>query len=312
MTCYHPIQAYRSSFVNQTGKRALVFDVSQGVPFSGLKIPCGRCSGCRLERSRQWAIRCVHEGQLYSMNSFITLTFDDEHLLKLCPTGSLDVTLFQDFMKRLRFTLFDKFGVRIRFFHCGEYGEKYGRPHYHACIFGFDFPDKEPFKYVNGIILYRSKLLESVWTFGYSSIGTVTFESAAYVARYIMKKINGKLESYHYEYAVDSDTGEVLMRKPEYTTMSRNPGIASRWFDKYKSDVYPHDFLFLRERKIRPPKYYDGLYEAVGGDLDVLKRKRRFASRKFLVDQTPERLAVREKIQLLKLDMLPRNLDKDL
>ena len=158
-------------------------------------------------------MRCHHEASLYQDNCFITLTYSDEHL----PSDkSLHVDHFQKFMKRLR----KRFGEGVRYYHCGEYGEKYMRPHYHACLFNFDFPDKKIWKENNGNRLYISESLSELWPFGFVTIGDVTFESAAYVARYIMKKVNGDLAESHYE-RVDWDTGEVYHLKPEYTTMSR-------------------------------------------------------------------------------------------
>ena len=138
MTCYHPLECWR---VDGQSKLAFV-KPREALIREKLEVPCGQCIGCRLERSRQWAVRCIHEAQLHKDNCFITLTYNDEHL----PSPpSLSVRDFQLFMKRLR----KRFGKGIRFFHCGEYGEKYGRPHYHACLFGFDFPDRVQFKGVS-------------------------------------------------------------------------------------------------------------------------------------------------------------------
>ena len=136
MPCYRPIKGYRSRRLNaETGKRPVVFNPRDGFYDQPVDLPCGQCIGCRLERSRQWAIRCVHEASLHERNCFITLTYRDECL----PTnGSLDLDAFQKFMKRLR----RRFGEGVRFFHCGEYGENFGRPHYHAILFNLDFSDK--------------------------------------------------------------------------------------------------------------------------------------------------------------------------
>ena len=161
MPCYHPISAYQctdGSIVFYESKR---HDVSRS-----LQLPCGQCVGCRLERSRQWAIRCMHEAQMHTQNCFLTLTYDDAHL----PSDrSLHYRDFQLFIKRLR----KRYpGRRIRYYMAGEYGENFGRPHWHACIFGFDFDDKKLWKRTSAnSLLYRSKDLELLWPFGYSSIG---------------------------------------------------------------------------------------------------------------------------------------------
>ena len=152
MTCFHPLQAYKLGN-KPNGKASIVFKYPIGVDLvEELKVPCGRCIGCRLERSRQWAIRCLHESKSHEDNCFITLTYDDEHLPR---DRSLDVKVFQDFIKRMR----KKVG-KFRYFHCGEYGEKEFRPHFHACIFGYDFPDKKFLKRTKtGSNLYRSDSL---------------------------------------------------------------------------------------------------------------------------------------------------------
>jgi len=267
-----------------------------------LQVPCGQCIGCRLERSRQWAVRCIHEAQLHKHNCFITLTYRDADLPSP-PT--LRVDHFQKFMKRLR----KRFGSGIRFFHCGEYGEIYGRPHYHACLFGFDFPDKVLWKEHNGNRLYVSDALHELWPYGYCYIGAVTFESAAYVARYIMKKVNGDASEEHYR-RVDPLTGEIFNAKPEYITMSRRPGIAARWFENYRSDVYPDDFVVVRGRPCRPPRFYDNRLKQVDPALfeEVLYERYKNAEN-YIDNNTPERLQIREAVQEARLKRLVRPLE---
>ncbi|AXL15507.1 replication initiator protein [Microviridae sp.] len=304
MPCYHPMKAWRSLEVNPSGKRSLVFDASKGFKDLEVTLPCGQCIGCRIERSRQWAVRCVHEASLHDDNCFITLTYDNDHLP---ADGSLDVSHFQKFMKRLRRKFPDK---RIRFFHCGEYGEKYGRPHYHALIFGFDFPDKELYQVRNDQKLFISDILSKLWPFGFSSIGSVTFDSAAYVSRYIMKKVTGDKAALHYS-DIDYDTGEILgSRKPEYVTMSRKPGIAADWFREFGSDVFPDDFVVINGKKYKPPKFYDGQFELSHPDeLKAIKAKRIVDAKARSFDNTPERLHVKEKVKFVQLQRLVRGLD---
>ena len=161
MPCFRPLDAWYSQYVNPTGKRSLVFTSkdARDPDADPIQIACGQCVGCRLERSRQWAIRCVHEAQTHENNAFITLTIDDEHLNKRDIPDSLDKTEFQRFVKRLRKRLG---GRRIKYFHCGEYGSVNLRPHYHACIFGYDFPDRELWSIRDDVRLYRSQELESL------------------------------------------------------------------------------------------------------------------------------------------------------
>ena len=188
MPCYHPLQAeFR---ILPSGKKELMFRsygteraikaFESGVPhdFSSIvRLPCGRCMGCKLERARQWAMRCMHEASLYDKNCFLTLTYADN---KLPSDRSVNRRHVQLFLKRLR-RAYPK--AVIRYFGCGEYGERLGRPHYHLCVFGFDFPDKLLHTISGGHKLYRSASLEALWGFGHCLIGDLTFESAGYVAR---------------------------------------------------------------------------------------------------------------------------------
>lgn len=312
MSCFKPLQAlYTSNFTTKGKREVMVLKRSISKQFVGnpnvFDIPCGRCIGCRLERSRQWAIRCVHESSLYLNNSFITLTFNDESLYSRSRPFSLDVRDYQLFMKRLR-KRFDglqavtdddgNVSYPIRFFHCGEYGDLYERPHYHACLFNFDFPDKKLWKTINGYPVWTSDVLSELWPFGFSSIGSVTFDSAAYVARYIMKKVTGDKADEHY-----------LDRIPEYVTMSRNGGIGKEWFKKNWQDVYinGNDSVIMNGRQVKPPKYYDSQYEIVfPSDLEFLKSERKRKALSKEADNTVDRLIVREKIKKRAIKLLPR------
>lgn len=295
MVCYHPLEGWRSRSDNR-----IVFNRQQGWIDRPVTVACGQCIGCRLERSRQWALRCQHEASLHERNIFLTLTYNDENLP---ADGSLDVTHWQKFMKRLR----KQTGAKVRFYHSGEYGTKYGRPHYHACLFGLDFEDKRYHKITrNGHTLYTSPTLDSLWPFGFANFGSVTFESAAYVARYCVDKITGEAAEQRYRW-VDED-GVIHQLKPEYSTMSRRPGIAAEWFQRYKGDVYPHGYLLENGRKLRPPRYYDGLFEIEApGDMRLLKAARRRATKNHADNNTPERRKTREYIQGLRLKQLKRN-----
>ena len=302
MPCYHPLKGFRSKSLTRSGKRLIVFDRKSGYVDMPVTLPCGQCIGCRLEHSRQWAIRCVHEAQMHEHNCFIPLTYADEYLP---PGRTLVLDHFQRFMKRLR----KQNGHSIRFYHCGEYGTHYGRPHYHACLFGHRFEDARLWKQSRENPLYRSADLEKLWPFGHSSIGDVTFQSAAYVARYIVKKITGEKAEQHYQFT-DPDTGEIHQQRPEYTTMSRRPGIGKTWLDKYAQDVYPHDHIILNGKKLKPPKYYNGQYEIeYPSDFAKIKRRRKEANKLHAEDQTPDRLKVRKKVKQAQLNQLKRNLE---
>lgn len=223
---------------------------------------------------------------MYEDNCFITLTYEDE---KLPKWGSLKKRDFQLFMKKLRKKFPHK---KIRYYHCGEYGETTGRPHYHACLFGFDFPDKYFFKMRRDCHVYKSDTLDEIWGMGITELGNVTFDSAAYVARYIMKKVTGPRAEEHYA-VIDKDTGEYGERQPEYTTMSRRPGIGKSWWEKYKNEVFPADEVIMNGKPIKPPRYYDNLFELEDSSGKGLVQAKRDANR-MRMDETPDRLAVRE------------------
>lgn len=285
MPCYRPIQGYRAR-----DGRGITFNPSAGYRDLPVQVSCGQCIGCRLEKSRQWAVRCMHEAQMHKENSFLTLTYDDKHLP---PDGSLRKKDFQDFMKRLR----KKFRPRkVRYLHCGEYGENTHRPHYHALLFGLGFPDEEVLSRADGRLLRSSVILEKLWGQGFCTIGDVTFESAAYVARYALKKVTGPAAKEHYK-TLNPETGEITEIEPEYITMSRRPGIGAEWYSKFKADVYPEDELVTNGHPQKPPRFYDTLLEKEEPEtLEAIKRRRIAEADKWSKDQTPERLEVREKV----------------
>ena len=310
MPCFSPLNAWR------TDNGQIVFwrrkDTRQE-----LKLPCGYCEGCLLERSRQWAVRCMHEAQMWERNCFITLTYEQTP-----PWNSLRPKDFQLFMKRLRkrekgFQQGQvwsrklrayKMGYPIRYYMAGEYGTQRGRPHYHACLFNFSFTDLEFLRRTNsGSDLYRSPLLESLWPHGFSSVGNVTFESAAYVARYVMKK--QQQEEFDKHALVDWETGEVVARHREYNSMSLKPGIGSKFLDEYTSDVFPNDYVIVNGHKAKPPRYYlKRLEKADPEAYEYVKGSRELRGLEKCEDNTEERLGVRRDVLRAKLTQLQRNL----
>lgn len=293
MPCYHPLEAWFGRKVG--GKRQVVFKRSLASPGSALKsfsVPCGRCIGCRLERSRQWAVRIMHEASQHADNCFLTLTYASEQL----PTGgSLQLSDFQKFFKRLR----KRVGKPLRFFHCGEYGEALERPHYHVCLFGYGFPDKVPWSTTpRGDRLYVSEELAKLWPHGFSTIGELTFDSAAYTAAYCLKKITGPAAEGHYS-----------GRSPEYVTMSRRPGLGAGWYDRFKSDVYPAGRVVVRGHECAPPRFYDSKFE-LDNPLEFTRMKLRRASAVDLMDNDSFRLPVKEKVRKSRTSILERKYEK--
>lgn len=290
MPCYSPIRAYFGKSVNPaTGRRPLVFNISQSFSGVPLDVPCGRCIGCKLERSRQWALRIVHETRLHAESAFLTLTFDDKSLPR---SGSVDVRDVQLFMKRLR-----KLRPQgLRFFACGEYGELTGRPHYHILLMNTSFPDMKFYKRSGQHSLSVSAECSKIWNFGDHFIGEVSFESAAYVARYCTKKITGPDAAEHYR-----------GRQPEFVCMSRKPGIGLEWFNKYYGEAYARDSAIANAREVALPRYYDSKYSLLEPSrLERLKRARKLKAAAQRHDNGVDRRRVKERFTELKMARFAR------
>lgn len=293
MPCTFPLQGYfpnpgcRPMFLKMKHNNFLLLTNSDPDKYKWL--PCRQCKHCRLERSRQWAIRCYHEASLHKKNCFITLTYDEDHL----PADySLDKEEMPLFMKRLREYAQRKYGhVGIRFFQAGEYGDKFKRPHYHILLFNWDFPDKQLYKEVRGYKYYISKILSKLWTKGFCIIADLTFQSAAYVARYCCKKVTGKAAEEFYTVKYD---GDIYFLEPEHCTMSRKPGIGARWIGKFGKWVYNDDSVVLNGVQMKPPKFYDTLYKQRYPDNFVkIQSKRKMEASSKSHDMTRERLDIK-------------------
>jgi len=271
-----------------------------------IKVPCGGCVGCRLARAKDWATRITHEAKLYEDSCFATLTYADEHL----PLdGSISKRPVQLFLKRLR-----KVVGPVRYFACGEYGDVTGRPHYHIILFGQAFLHDRYLwrKGAKGHVLYRSPSLETLWPFGSCEFGSVTPQSAGYVARYSLKKVTGKaaVEYYRRPHPV---TGQIFDVLPEFAMMSTHPGLGAEWFDRYRSDYFPSDFAIIDGQKVRIPTYYNKLRAKTAPAIDLVKTqaKRKAAARtpQRKWNNSPERLAARNELTELRATRLKRTVE---
>nr|WAE43466.1 MAG: replication initiator protein [Microviridae sp.] len=316
MPCYNPLTAWQSP---QKGlaKRPLHFQKIQG--YTEIQIPCGQCIGCKLERSRQWAVRCVFEASMHEENSFLTLTFNDENLPH---DKSLNKKTMQLFIKKLRKNISvaakkkQITNKKIKYYLCGEYGEvckncgksklkcicnnyqpTLGRPHYHVCLFNHDFPDKTYLTTQNKVDYFISEELERLWPYGFHTIGELNFETAAYTARYCTKKITGNKSRNHYG-----------GKRPEFVAMSLKPAIGSSWFETYKSDVLSTDKIIIRNGlTCKPPKYYDILTARKDPLLmERIKDNRKKNAAANAADNTRARLLVKQQIKLNKTKTLQR------
>lgn len=233
-------------------------------------IPCGKCIGCRLEKSRQWANRIILEMKSYpkDTNWFLTLTYDDTKVpsktVKNEKTGEVKTGLtlnkkdLQDFMKRLRDHYKHHYNHQgIRYYACGEYGETTQRPHYHICLMNTAIHTelKKLKNTESGDALYTNEEIQKIWGMGNIAIGELNWETAAYTARYIMKKQLGKGSEEFYK---------IMAKEPEFTVMSRKPGIGKAYYEANKDKIYNYDEITVPKKggakKIKPPKYYDKIY----------------------------------------------------
>lgn len=200
-------------------------------PENYIVIPCGKCIACRIEKANQYASRCILEAERYKQKCFVTLSYRPKDLPE---NGTLVVKDIQDFMKRLRKKIYPQ---KIRYFACGEYGDKTLRAHYHLLIYNYYPRDAKFFKYNKSKQpLYISKELADTWGKGFIIFGDVTYESAGYVARYTQKKIYNKHD----------ELMEKMGRHKEFLISSRRPGIGLFMFgkDKLKNTIITNNDVF--------------------------------------------------------------------
>lgn len=311
LACFSPLKGYRGP------QGGFVASAAKSPTRVRMSVPCGGCMGCRIAKSRDWAVRIAHEAAQHEENAFLTLTYADAHLPE---DFSVSVREMQLFLKRLRKTISPK---RIRFYACGEYGERTLRPHYHVIVFGYWPSDALPFKRTPaGSIVHVSAELSTVWPFGSAHVGRVTAESGGYVARYCTKKIGGAAAPGHYR-RVHPLTGQECEVAPEFGVMSTRPGIGRVWFEQWEEDVKTNDFVVHQGKKYPIPKYYRERLRgrfAYGGDAEALVveddwRKHRLSAQKEMRrleaagELAPERLAVREELTRLNAERFKRDFE---
>ena len=289
-----------------------------------MEVGCGQCLGCRLDYSRMWGMRIVHEASLYESNGgncFVTLTYRDA---AACETNkqledgwyvpddwSLHKSHFTKFMKRLR-KAFPK--RKIRYFYAGEYGRKCkhgidvervgcpmcntGRPHFHACLFNISFEDLEAYQSDGGIMRYTSPTLEKIWGYGFVDVGELNYASACYVTKYVLKKVKQHPDDY---YQTTDMNGEITFISPEFVGMSRGNaaykgqrcGIGAGWYEKYKDDVFPSDEVPVPGKGVVQgvPRYYTEILRAEDPHMfEQVRDARRTWMREHASEFTDERL----------------------
>lgn len=261
-------------------------------------IPCGQCIDCRLENSRQWAIRCMQESSYYKDNYFLTMTYTNDDLPVAYFTDSRDGSVFsmhtlvkshvQKFFKDLR--RYWKYHYNfdgIRFFGSGEYSPLKERPHYHFVCFNIPIPDLVYYGLSkSGLPLWFSPVIDKIWGRGMVFIGKVNYESCAYTAKYCVKKVTGKKKKERDEILkrLTDESGKILKdfasRVDEFTLMSRRPGIANKYYKNNNLKIYKNDEMFIpqdgKALKVRPVRYYDKLFDNdYPEEFEKIKQKRK-------------------------------------
>lgn len=283
--CFRPIQVFQApeggpiSFVERKG-------------LLSREIPCGRCIDCRIGKSRDWAVRNVHESKMHKRSIFATMTYDDEHYPE---DGCVSVRECQLFMKRLRW---EYSPTPIRFFMSAEYGARTWRAHYHALLYGIWPEDAKHWSGSRDEQLFSSARLDRAWAKGRVLFGRVSFESAQYCAGYVVEKITGDLAPSHY-CRPHPLTGELVQLTPPFSVMSRRPGIGHSFLEKFGSDIYPHGEVVVRGgARLPPPRYYDRWFlernPEAAEDLAIQRELRAYERRG---DNTWERLAAKEEVK---------------
>lgn len=304
MPCFCPLDVWPAP-PDAADRRPVFSPQASYAGARSFRLPCGQCLGCRKDRSEQWSTRIMHEASCHDSSVFVTETFSDEFL----PADlSVSVRTHQLFIKRVR----KAFGP-VRYFGAGEYGDRTLRPHYHTILFGLELPDRYLWKRTpSGAFLYRSPALERCWPYGHCLIGDVTAQSAAYVARYCMKKLTGppSLERYRRSEIVP-ETGEIRTWnvQAEFAVMSRKPGIGSAWFSKFASDCFPSDFLIRDGKKVAVPGFYKD--KLAGRDALRVMADRKKRARVHADNNSDSRLLVRREVHARRAALLERSLDAE-
>lgn len=298
MKCTSPISAY---VVPDVG---LVFHLmAKHSNPREVKVPCRQCLSCRLNRASDWQTRLIHESKSHDQSTFLTLTYDDDHLPE---DGGLNVKHLQDFIKRLRKAVYPR---KIRYYGVGEYGDTTRRAHYHAIIFGF-YPS-DPVLHsssANGEPLYHSEFISKLWPFGFNLISPFSSNTAGYVARYVVKKQTGQAAKEIYR-SVDVSTGELKPIKPPFSVMSLKPGIGFNHMNKFKDDYFRLGSTIIDGvRKPLPGAYVKRLAkENIEWHVDFIDRGSEFAY-VHKADMTYQRLDDHDLVLKAKTSNLKRSI----
>lgn len=334
MACYHPNKALWYGDITANGEKKYTIIPESGpkvignkafkTPLEEMEVPCGKCIGCRLDYSRQWANRCMLEAKSWTDNYMITLTYDDDHAHwvrgvdqdtgEITNVTTLEPEDITKFMKDLRRSYSYHNGKKnIRFYGCGEYGSKTHRAHMHIILFNCYIEDLEPF-FLNKDKqqVYLSERIRGIWGKGIVSVVKLEWQVAAYVARYVMKKRKGKESKEWYE---------KLGIQPEFVRMSRKPGIGRNYYEENRDTIYAADEIHLERKNgnvmtIKPCKYYDRLFDLDSPEaMQAIKQERKLAMELSIYNQLKntnltkkEYLKVKEQNKIAQTEKLKRTL----
>jgi len=180
-----------------------------------IPFPCGRCFACRVNKSREWSTRIILESESWSEYSWVTLTYDDEHLPE---DNSVHKITVQKYIRKLRKMIRPK---KIRYYAVGEYGERNNRPHYHLFIFGIN----------------NSETIENAWTDssgipkGFVQVDPeINLKNAKYTAGYIVK-------GHHFK-----ECEKLNGRNPEFSLKSQ--GLGKYRIGEIAEDFHQYTFEF--------------------------------------------------------------------
>lgn len=285
MPCYYPLPAWR----DHSGSVSLREPKGPHL-VKRLRLPCGDCVGCRTGRAQEWAIRCTLEEQSHESSLWTTLTYAPEFL-----PGGLQKRHLSGFLKRLRARVAPR---RVRFFASGEYGERFGRPHYHVILFGL--PD--------------ASQISEAWPYGHARTYALTPALISYTAGYCAKKIGWRAE-YPFEFGlyerINYETGEVTSGRyknyfvqPPFVEMSVKPGIggfARRHWRSWRTAAIHNG------REVPVPRYLHAawLANASQAEQDALQEEQeaRVYEKTRMGSLAPERIAAGAKIAAARLGL---------
>lgn len=314
MVCYNP----RSMWPSKAGGRWTFFPAEAKPGAQGVEVGCYHCQGCKAARTAEWTQRNVWEFDAHGkVGCFVTLTFANEHLP---DSYSVDVRTLQLFLKRLRKRLWKSFGVRIRFFAVGEYGDDEGatkRPHYHVLVYGWRPEDAVQIENAqSGLPQWQSALLSEVWGQGRVTVGDVTPQSISYCAGYVFDKRRGDAAKEEYSGRLHPVTGELRDVRPPFNVMSRRPGIGMGWYEQFRDTDATATFVVRGGRKRAMPRAIirQRLKDmASDAEREAFQAERRDAAaaeaEKRASDNTTGRRLVREVVKVLKAQALARGDD---